>query len=448
MPSERRYASGPVVTTTASSSESPTCPASHFRWRTSSLPMSRPSLNSMARTRPSSRSMIRSTSCSPRSSVGERPGPPTPGRRHEATGCRGTRTGRRAGSHPGESVDRSLLRRGVHRHRARGVARRAPDRRAGASGDSKDAGCDFEWASTPAPGQRSKVARARHRMAEWWSWPASRPRHPSLRLGSSRRTQWWTRPPRMRTSSDAAQADSGSGVPARGSRGRRYGRGSRRAVLVAAGRKDRAGRGSRTAGSPGRSRQPSTPCARRPARLPASNSRRLTVGCSRPRSDRANGRIWTLTIRPAPEWVSTPAGDVEPVRMKRPGSAPASTARRTRSQHSGRYCHSWSTSPEPRRPGAPTPRRMEYARSRRGHRGLDSNEQRTAPHPDPAQPSSAMPSPTRSWRMLPKVPAPIHSTPTTLSTWPERFRSEPVRNSTSPAGTKSYGRPPESRALG
>ena len=51
-PSPRRYASGPVVTTTASSNSSPISPASHFRRRRSRSPTVRASLTSIATTRP------------------------------------------------------------------------------------------------------------------------------------------------------------------------------------------------------------------------------------------------------------------------------------------------------------------------------------------------------------------------------------------------------------
>ena len=45
-------------------------------------------------------------------------------------------------------------------------------------------------------------------------------------------------------------------------------------------------------------------------------------------------------MRPPPECVPVSCGEAEPVNRKLPGGAPASTARRTRSQTGRTFCHS------------------------------------------------------------------------------------------------------------
>lgn len=74
---------------------------------------------------------------------------------------------------------------------------------------------------------------------------------------------------------------------------------------------------------------------------PSRSDARLTEDSVTPRSYRAIGRMRSRTTRPAPVWVSVPGRGVAlPVIRKRPGGAPASTARRTESQICGNRCHS------------------------------------------------------------------------------------------------------------
>ena len=103
----------------------------------------------------------------------------------------------------------------------------------------------------------------------------------------------------------------------------------------------------RKAGSAGSRRRSREASARslHPASVasPWRSSARLTVAVATPRSTSVIGRMRTVTIRPAPEWVVASKCWGWPIRSagSEPGAAPdSSTARRTRSHAAGTRCHS------------------------------------------------------------------------------------------------------------
>ena len=82
-------------------------------------------------------------------------------------------------------------------------------------------------------------------------------------------------------------------------------------------------------------------CPATTGRSPLMRAASETVGLVSPRSLIARGLMCRRPMRPAPEWMPTPAGTpADPVSRNRPPVESSSTARRTLSHTAGWSCHS------------------------------------------------------------------------------------------------------------